>query len=772
MSEAMKISIIIPVYNMANYLDETVQSWLAQKMQEIEIIYVNDASTDSSLQKLNKWAKRDNRIIVINLTENNGPWSARIQGVRRATGEYIMFADADDTISNDACEVLYRLIKKHSVDILHFSTKVVNVNNISPKSIIAVEDFVKPYTRKLSGEHVLSACFAEDKYRFSLWNKIYSADLCKKAFANLQCEHMCMAEDKLAYFIIAFYAKSYIGVKTNVSYHYYYGRGGFGKSGVSAESFERFCTGGLAADRLGMFLTEQGVSKKYKDIEKKFRKELLANCTWRWVEEVRESEKAQCFDLMVKYFRPDEVSAALLEYGEKDALAFAQSLKDAKSLSFDKREIKTIGTFYYSIVNGGLERVLCSLARIWIFMGYRVVVITDCEPDKNDYELPESVERIVIPNCRVDSADHYAERASKLYQVIKEQKIDLFVYHAWVSKYILWDEIVIKAAGAAFIPHCHSVFGMLFKLTWPQMDIVLSSYILSDGIVALSEMDRNFWLHFNNNVWKVNNPFFEDVDSWKISKCDNHNIVWIGRFSEEKNPLDAIEIFDLVHGSVPDAKLSIVGTGDRRFGEAIKKSIENKGLGDAITLEGFHKDVKPFYQSASVFLLTSEYEGFSLVLQESMLAGLPTVMYELPYLSIVQNNPAITVVHQHDISGAADAVIDLLRNDNKRKEQGQSGRSYVERLSRYDYKDVWHSIIESTKQEHEDGSFIDKLMMRHIIANHDEFAMKNVLGSKYSYRKTVKAAYAIVKLKDAYTERGFKFLLNKARFKIKERLRK
>ncbi len=771
MSDIMKISIIIPVYNMANYLDETVQSWLVQKMQEIEIIYVNDASTDSSLERLRKWEKRDKRIIVIDLPENSGPWSARIEGVRHATGEYIMFADADDSISPNACEVLYCLIKKYAVDILHFSTKVVNVNNVSPKSIIAVEDFVKPYTRKLSGEHVLTACFAEDKYRFSLWNKIYSADICKKALSDLECEYMCMAEDKLAYFIIAYYAKSYIGVRTKVSYNYYYGRGGFGKSGVSVDTFERFCSGGLAADRLGMFLAEQGVSEEYKDIEKKFRKELLGNCTWRWVEEVREDEKAKCFDLMVKYFRADEVSASLIEYGYKDTLAFAQPLKNAKSLNFDRREIKTIGTFYYSIVNGGLERVLCSLARIWIGMGYKVVVITDCDPDKDDYALPESVERIVIPKCTIDSVDCYAERAGKLYQVVKDQKIDVFVYHAWVSKCILWDEIVIKAAGAAFVPHCHSVFGMLFKLNWPEMDNVLSSYILSDGIVTLSEMDKNFWLHFNDNVWKVNNPFFENVDSWVVSNCDNHNIVWVGRFSEEKNPLDAVDIFDLVHDSFPDAKLSIVGTGDRRFENRLKQSIRKRGLEDAITLEGFHKDVKPFYQSASIFLLTSEYEGFSLVLQESMLAGLPTVMYELPYLSIVQNNPAISEVKMHDIRGAADAIIDLLRDENKRKEKGLSGRSYIEQLSCYDYESIWESIIESTTNEHEDSKPIEKLMMQHIVTNHDEFARKNVLGSKYSYRKTVKAAYAIVRLKDAYTERGIKFLLKKACFKIKERFR-
>ena len=95
----IKISIVIPVYNMAEYLDETIGTWTAQKMPELEIIYINDASTDTTLKILEKWRRKDSRIKIINLPENSGPWTARIEGVSRAAGEYIMFADADDTIT-------------------------------------------------------------------------------------------------------------------------------------------------------------------------------------------------------------------------------------------------------------------------------------------------------------------------------------------------------------------------------------------------------------------------------------------------------------------------------------------------------------------------------------------------------------------------------------------------------------------------------------------------------------------------------------------------
>ena len=768
----VKISIIIPVFNMENYLNETVKSWVDQNMREIEIIYINDASTDRSLEIIHEWKKRDSRIKVISFSENSGPWSARIEGIRYAHGEYIMFADADDSISSNACAVLYTLICKHSVDILHFSTNIVNVNHASRRSIVALEEFVRPYPRKFRGEKVLAACFSDAKYGFSLWNKIYSARLCKKAFSNAQMEYMCMAEDKLAYFMLAFFAKSYIGVKTSVCYNYYYGRGGFGKTDVTKESFERFCSGGIAADRLEEFLKQQGVSEKYKIVAQKFRKELMDNCIWRWAEEISEDDKGECFDLMGRYFKPNEIGAAFMSYYEKKEFNSAQTLIHTQSLSFRYRKIRTIGTYYYSIENGGLERVLCALARLWSDMGYRVIVLTDHPPKQEEYELPATVERIVIPEYKTDNPDSYAERASVLCNIIKEKRIDLFVYHAWISKTILWDELVIKASGAAFLLHCHSTFGILYQLIWPQMNHILSAYVLADGVVTLSEMDKQFWNHFNNNIWLVNNPFFEDINDWEISKCNNHTVLWTGRLSDEKNPVEAVEAFDFVIKAIPDAKLSILGTGDKRITAKVKAAIKDKKLNNSIIMQGFHKDVKQYYKNASIFMLTSNYEGFPLSLQESMMAGLPTVMYELPYLTMVKDNPSISTVKPHDTRGIASAIIELFLNDSKRKAKGKEARAYIESLSHYDYESIWNSIINSVRSNHEPKRFEDDQVLLYTMLNHNALVHKNLSGLKYSQRKIAKLVFAILMVKDIYTERGGKYIFCKAFLKMKEHMPK
>ena len=91
----MKISIIVPIYNCNDYLDKCIYSLIHQTYQNIEIILIDDGSTDNSLEKCLEYQKNDNRIMVIS-KENGGVSSARNEGIKKSTGKYIMFVDADD----------------------------------------------------------------------------------------------------------------------------------------------------------------------------------------------------------------------------------------------------------------------------------------------------------------------------------------------------------------------------------------------------------------------------------------------------------------------------------------------------------------------------------------------------------------------------------------------------------------------------------------------------------------------------------------------------
>lgn len=111
------LSIIVPIHNVEKYLKRSIEALLNQTLRDIEIILVNDGSTDNSLKICEKYAGLDSRIVVIN-QENGGVSKARNVGISCAQSEYIAFMDPDDEIANNMYELLFEDIKKNEVDIV------------------------------------------------------------------------------------------------------------------------------------------------------------------------------------------------------------------------------------------------------------------------------------------------------------------------------------------------------------------------------------------------------------------------------------------------------------------------------------------------------------------------------------------------------------------------------------------------------------------------------------------------------------------------------
>lgn len=113
----IKVSIIVPVYNTKSYLDKCLNSIINQTLKEIEIIVINDGSTDNSQAIINQYVKKDSRVKTY-LKENGGLGDARNYGMQYATGEYIGFVDSDDFIDHSMYEGMYNLAIKDSSDLV------------------------------------------------------------------------------------------------------------------------------------------------------------------------------------------------------------------------------------------------------------------------------------------------------------------------------------------------------------------------------------------------------------------------------------------------------------------------------------------------------------------------------------------------------------------------------------------------------------------------------------------------------------------------------
>jgi glycosyltransferase involved in cell wall biosynthesis len=126
-----KFSIIIPVYNTENFLAECLESCIGQSFRDIEIICINDCSSDESHKILESYSKKDERIKVITHKQNRKVGGARNSGIENATGDYCWFVDSDDSISLDACEILHQITKNINADVIRFNAITYKYDNVT-----------------------------------------------------------------------------------------------------------------------------------------------------------------------------------------------------------------------------------------------------------------------------------------------------------------------------------------------------------------------------------------------------------------------------------------------------------------------------------------------------------------------------------------------------------------------------------------------------------------------------------------------------------------
>ncbi len=134
-----KISVIIPIYNLESLISICLDSILRQTFKDIEVICVDDQSSDASLSVIRSYAARDKRVKVIT-QENKGPGGARNRGLDEATGDYILFVDGDDYLEDDYCEKIYQAAIKHQADMVVVGIKKVYPTHTKNRYLVEREE--------------------------------------------------------------------------------------------------------------------------------------------------------------------------------------------------------------------------------------------------------------------------------------------------------------------------------------------------------------------------------------------------------------------------------------------------------------------------------------------------------------------------------------------------------------------------------------------------------------------------------------------------------
>ena len=215
------VSIVVPIYNVEKYLDRCVKSIVSQTYKNLEIILVDDGSTDSSCDMCDDWATKDSRIKVVH-KKNAGLGMARNTGIENATGDYICFFDSDDFVETDLVEKCLEEATLQNADVVLFGRKDIyddgriDERKNAGKKIIFNESEIK--------SNLLPGLFTYDMgYGVSAWSKIFKLKTIKDFGLSFKSEREVISED--AYFALEFFSKISTAVVLPYNFYFYYKRG-------------------------------------------------------------------------------------------------------------------------------------------------------------------------------------------------------------------------------------------------------------------------------------------------------------------------------------------------------------------------------------------------------------------------------------------------------------------------------------------------------------------------------------------------------------------
>lgn len=347
MTSNVKVSVIVPVYNVEKYLKDCLNSVINQTLEDIEIICVNDGSTDNSLAILEDYAKKDSRIKIIN-QKNKGLSGARNTGMKYVQGEYILFLDSDDWLNEDALFELYWSHLDDNLDMLFFQTVDYyeedgryELNQFG--GMTAIDDSFEG--KIFNYKDVASIIF---KIPHSAFNKLYSTSFLQRI--NASFPEGINYED-LAFFYDVFLKAERVSILKKELLFYRIRENSISTSG-GEKSFDIFKSLKLVKDSL----KDTTMDNKYLQDYLMF---IVVNLKFVFVR-LKDEYKNDYFKAMLEnyeYFGLDKVDNDFSGWSYEDRI-FYQSIKKAKNgYEFDLIYNKDCQTFLVNHYKGLVEKL-------------------------------------------------------------------------------------------------------------------------------------------------------------------------------------------------------------------------------------------------------------------------------------------------------------------------------------------------------------------------------------------------------------------------------
>ena len=366
------------------------------------------------------------------------------------------------------------------------------------------------------------------------------------------------------------------------------------------------------------------------------------------------------------------------------------------------------------VTKGGADRVIAEKANWLAEHGHEIAIITDTQMGREPvFPLSPKVRLI---DLAVDFSQEYGHgfmvRIWMYYKLMRQ-------YRKMVTDVLMKDrpDIVISTLGRDIsfitkikdgskkIGEAHTTKHFIRNFHLLEQRNVIFKYLTKffrwhmdrqvnrlDALVVLTSQDEHDWGD-KIPIYVIPNsfPFYPD----KPSLCENKQAIIVGRYNSAKGYNYLIDAWKIVYQKHPDWIINIFGSGE--YEDRVRKQIQDYGLQDVVIMNNPIDHIMEEYLKSSIYVMSSVFEGFAMVLLEAMSCGLPCVSFDCPYgpRNVITDGEDGFLVEYLNSHALADNICKLIENEELRKRMGRQGRHNVLRFSRETIMPQWEKLFKS-----------------------------------------------------------------------------